>query len=180
MTFALSSFSHLPAGIGNTLFVCLCMFLRVCGRVGGCVWLTWTLMSQLITVESLGLSLALRGSNTRSSQQHGGEMQATSTYLFFHWKSRKFKGRNEHLSLRCSDAWWKLDSDQKATEGFIPHHLCMSTNPDSCYWIPSQKSLVAPSVFSQTTGSNTPQEEHSLINSLEICQRQLWLFWPCL
>lgn len=66
--------------------------------------------------------------------------------------------------------WWVVEAWfwSKSDGGIhnMPHHLC--TNPDSCYWIPPQKSLVAPSVFSQTTGTGIPQEEHSLINSLEV------------
>ncbi len=119
---------------GQFVYVCA----DVCKLVWVAVWLSGTLMSGLITVESLGLSLALRGSNTRSSQQQGGELQATIRYLFFHRKSRKsvwISGRKEMIAIsRYRATWWKFDFDQNSTSGIhsMPQHLCTNTNPDSC------------------------------------------------
>lgn len=49
------------------------VFVHVCKCAWVALWLSGTLMSQLIIVESLRFSLALRGSNTRSNQQHARE-----------------------------------------------------------------------------------------------------------
>lgn len=113
----------------------LCVFVHTCVSVcvGGCV--SGPLMSWLITVESLGLSLALWGSNTRSSQQQGGEMKTTIRYLFFHRKSRKSSAKTEHLFFLTCKARWGFDFDLEATEGFTAClNTCTQTRTPTCVY----------------------------------------------